>query len=51
MRSETHPTVSPGETAEVVLDLPYDIDYGALTSGAIFTIQEGSRTVGSGQII
>ncbi|WP_374758293.1 hypothetical protein, partial [Leifsonia sp. LS1] len=50
IRSETAATLNPGEKAPVLLDLPYDIDYSALTSGTTFTILEGPHTVGSGKI-
>lgn len=44
--------VRPGESASVVLRLLYDtVDYSALTPGARFSIMEGQRVVGIGEVL
>jgi translation elongation factor EF-Tu-like GTPase len=44
-------TMEPGQSYEVQLELLYpDVDYRSLVSGATFTIREGGRIVGFGEI-
>lgn len=51
IRSDTQSTLEPGATGTVIVDLLYDIDYGQLKPGARFEVLEGSRRVGTGQIL
>jgi translation elongation factor EF-Tu-like GTPase len=50
IRGNQTATLRPGDAAEVLLDLPYDIDYSALNPGATFDILEGHHVIGTGQI-
>lgn len=43
--------VQPGVLVEVEVKFPYDVDYGALSEGAIFEILEGPRVVGEGRVL
>jgi translation elongation factor EF-Tu-like GTPase len=50
-RSDAASTLEPGATGTVTVDLLYDVDYGVLKTGARFDVLEGSRSVGTGQIL
>ncbi|MFJ3490992.1 hypothetical protein [Leifsonia aquatica] len=39
-----------GDEVEVLVELPYDIDYGALVAGATFSLLEGPNVVGTGTV-
>jgi translation elongation factor EF-Tu-like GTPase len=51
VRSSEATEVDPGETSEVTLQLLYDIDYSSLSAGAAFTIVEGPKAIGDGQVL
>ncbi|WP_181134145.1 MULTISPECIES: hypothetical protein [unclassified Rathayibacter] len=51
VRSSEATEVDPGETSEVTLQLLYDIDYSSLRAGAAFTIVEGPKAIGDGQVL
>jgi translation elongation factor EF-Tu-like GTPase len=51
IRSDESAELQPGAQGIVLLDLPYEIDYGALVEGTPFSIMEGPRAVGNGWIV
>ncbi|WP_290474289.1 hypothetical protein [Leifsonia sp. 71-9] len=40
-----------GDEVEVLVELPYDIDYGALVPGATFSVREGPNVIGTGIVL
>ncbi|MBB2968582.1 hypothetical protein [Leifsonia aquatica] len=40
-----------GVEVEVLVELPYDIDYGTLVAGATFSLLEGPNVVGTGIVL
>ena len=50
IRSTQTAALSPGDHAEVLLELPCEVDYSPLAPGTTFDILEGPRIVGSGKI-
>lgn len=51
IRSDVASTLEPGATGTVTVDLLYDVDYEELKAGARFEVLEGSKRVGTGQIL
>lgn len=42
--------LAPGESTPADLQLLYDVDYSALQPGASFSVLEGRRVVGAGEV-